>query len=160
MLVINILFGIPELSAAHLLLYRQIMTLARSYDWLKGVFLLAFGWHKYVVIRSSLDPFNWKIAHDYRVSYCNDVTVRSSTISKNLSSALLDPITINIRFRDDLTLGRVEKVTGDWPFICSPLGLVPKPGGWRRIHHLSYPRHHLVKLSYTRKMRGAQVHKI
>jgi hypothetical protein len=27
------------------------------------------------------------------------------------------------------------------PFICSPLGLVPKgSGGWRRIHHLSYPR--------------------
>jgi hypothetical protein len=27
------------------------------------------------------------------------------------------------------------------PFICSPLGLVPKgTGGWRRIHHLSYPR--------------------
>jgi hypothetical protein len=26
-------------------------------------------------------------------------------------------------------------------FICSPLGLVPKgSGGWRRIHHLSYPR--------------------
>ena len=113
MLVINILFGIPELSAALLLFYRQIMTLARSYDWLKGVFLLALGWHKYVVIRFSLDPSNWKIEHDYRVSYCNDVTVRSSIISKNLSSALLDPITINIRFRDDLTLGRVEKVTGD-----------------------------------------------
>ena len=43
-----------------------------------------------------------------------------------------------------MVLGRVEKVTGDRPFICSPLGLVPKPGGWRRIHHLSYPRHHSV----------------
>jgi hypothetical protein len=29
----------------------------------------------------------------------------------------------------------------DTPFLCSPLGLVPKgSGGWRRIHHLSYPR--------------------
>ena len=65
-------------------------------------------------------------------------------ISKNLSSALLDPTTINTKLRDDLALGRVEKVTGDWPFICSPLGLVPKPGGWRRIHHLSHPRHHSV----------------
>jgi hypothetical protein len=27
------------------------------------------------------------------------------------------------------------------PYICSPLGLVPKhDGGWRKIHHLSYPR--------------------
>ena len=65
-------------------------------------------------------------------------------ISKNLSSALLDPTTINTRLRDDLVLGRVEKVTGDRPFICSPLGLVPKPGGWRRIHHVSYPCHHSV----------------
>lgn len=65
-------------------------------------------------------------------------------ISKNLSSALLDPTTINTKLRDDLVLGRVEKVTGDRPFICSPLGLVPKPGGWRRIHHLSYPRHQSV----------------
>lgn len=65
-------------------------------------------------------------------------------ISKNLSSALLDPITINTKLRDDLDLGRVEIVTGDRPFICSPLGLVPKPGGWRRIHHLSHPPSHSV----------------
>jgi hypothetical protein len=26
-------------------------------------------------------------------------------------------------------------------FMCSPIGLVPKPGGsWRRIHHLSFPK--------------------
>lgn len=43
MLVINILFGTPEISAALLLFYRQIMTLARSYDWLKGVLPLALG---------------------------------------------------------------------------------------------------------------------
>lgn len=65
-------------------------------------------------------------------------------ISKNLSSALLDPTTINTKLRDDLNLGRVEIVTGDRPFICSPLGLVPKPGGWRRIHHLSHPPSHSV----------------
>lgn len=63
-------------------------------------------------------------------------------ISKNLSFALHDPTTINTKLRDDLALGRVKIVTRDWPFICSPLGLVPKPGRWHRIHHLSHPRHH------------------
>ncbi len=52
------LFDTPELSAALLLFYRQIMTLARSYDWLKGVLPLVLGWHKYVVICSPLDPSN------------------------------------------------------------------------------------------------------
>lgn len=80
MLVVNILFGTPELSAALLLFYRQIMTLARSYDWLKGALPLALGWHKCVVIRSPLDPSNWKIAHDYQVSHCNDVTVGTSQL--------------------------------------------------------------------------------
>ncbi len=49
-------------------------------------------------------------------------------ISKNLSSALLDPTTINTKLRDDLVLGQVEKVTRDRPFIYSLLGLVRKPG--------------------------------
>lgn len=81
MLVVNILFGTSELSAALLLFYRQIMTLARTHDWLKGVLPLALGWHKYAVIRSPLDPSNWKIAYEYQVSYCNDVTVRSLQFS-------------------------------------------------------------------------------
>lgn len=80
MLIINILFRTAELSAALLLFYRQIMTLAQSYNWLKGVLPLALGWHKYAVIRSPLDPSNWKIAHDYQVSYCNDITVQSSQL--------------------------------------------------------------------------------
>lgn len=42
------------------------MTLAQSYDWLKGVLPLELEWHKCVVIRSTLDPSNWKIAHDYQ----------------------------------------------------------------------------------------------
>ena len=78
MLVVNILFGIPELLAALLLFNRQIMILAQIYDWLKRVFLLALGWHKYVVICFPLDPSNKKIAHDYQVSYYNDITIRSS----------------------------------------------------------------------------------
>ena len=56
------------------------MTLARSYDWLTGVLPLALGWHKNVVILSPLDPSSWKIAHDYQVSYRNDVMVRSSKL--------------------------------------------------------------------------------
>jgi hypothetical protein len=36
---------------------------------------------------------------------------------------------------------QVPAPTSATHFICSPLGLVPKgSGGWRRIHHLSYPR--------------------
>lgn len=66
MLVSNILCGSPELSAALLLFYRQIMTFARSYDLSKGVFPLALGWHKYVVICFLLDPSNWKIGPLYR----------------------------------------------------------------------------------------------
>ena len=65
-------------------------------------------------------------------------------ISKNLSSALLNPIEINTKLSNDLAFGRVKKVTGNWLFICSPLGLIPKPGGWRHIHHLSHSRNHSV----------------
>ena len=77
MLVVNILFGTPELSVALLLFYRQIRTLAQSYDWLKDVFPLALEWYKHIVIYSSFDPSHKKIAHNYQVSYCNNITVRS-----------------------------------------------------------------------------------
>ena len=63
-------------------------------------------------------------------------------ISKKLSSALLNTIKIDTKLSNNLALSRVEKVTKNWPFICSSLGLVPKPGGWRRIHHLSHPHNH------------------
>ena len=33
---------------------------------LKGVLPLALGWHSYVVIRSPLDPSNWKIGPLYK----------------------------------------------------------------------------------------------
>lgn len=45
MLAVNILFGTPELSAALLLFYRQIVTPAQSHDWFKGVLPLALGWY-------------------------------------------------------------------------------------------------------------------
>ena len=62
-------------------------------------------------------------------------------LSKNLPSATLDPDTITAKLRGDLQLGRVIRVEPTFPYISSPLGLVPKhDGGLRRIHHLSYPR--------------------
>jgi hypothetical protein len=62
-------------------------------------------------------------------------------ISKNLKSSMLDPTVIKRKLSDDLALGRVLSTRPEAPFICSPLGLVPKhDGGFRRIHHLSHPR--------------------
>lgn len=89
-------------------------------------------------------------------------------LSRNLSSALEDPAIIDKKLTEDLALGRVVEVDAPTPpFICSPLGLVPKhEGGWRRIHHLSYPRGSSVndyipdgagELRYTRFQ---EVHKI
>ncbi len=60
----------------------------------------------------------------------------------NLTSALKDPPIIDKKLIKDLALGRVVEVEKPTPpFICSPLGLVPKhDGDWRRIHYLSHPR--------------------
>jgi len=61
-------------------------------------------------------------------------------LSKNLSSASLAPHIIDRQVTADLQHGRISLHTGSAPFISSPLGLVPKGnGGWRRIHHLSFP---------------------
>jgi hypothetical protein len=80
-------------------------------------------------------------------------------LSKNLKSSMLHPSTIKAKLLDDLQLGRVLSTSSDFPFISSPLGLVPKgDGGFRRIHHLSHPRGTSVndfipddasKISYT-----------
>ena len=62
-------------------------------------------------------------------------------LSKNLKSSILDPSIIKVKLLDDLQLGRILSTSSDFPFISSPLGLVPKgDGGFRRIHHLSHPR--------------------
>ena len=67
----------------------------------------------------------------------------TSIHSKNLTSALLDPQIIAQKLQDNLRSGRVIPATQKYPFISSPLGLVPKStGGLRRIHHLSHPRVH------------------
>lgn len=64
-------------------------------------------------------------------------------LSNNLASALEDPATIEKKLHEDLASSRVTQLQEPPtpPYIFSPLGLVPKnDGGWRRIHHLSYPR--------------------
>lgn len=61
MLVIKILRGTPELSAAFLLFYRQIMTFARNYDWSNRALPLASE-----CLRSPLDPSNWKVGPLYK----------------------------------------------------------------------------------------------
>jgi Reverse transcriptase (RNA-dependent DNA polymerase) len=61
-------------------------------------------------------------------------------LSKNLISADLDDHTIQDKLAADLKAGRVVVASPSPPYICSPLGLVPKHDkGWRRIHHLSHP---------------------
>ncbi len=63
-------------------------------------------------------------------------------LSDNLASALKDPAIIDKKLTENLALSRmvdIEKPTP--PFVCSPLSLVLKhDGGWRRSHHLLYPR--------------------
>ena len=63
-------------------------------------------------------------------------------LSNNLATALKDPAIIEKKLQEDLASGHVSVVQQPrTPFICSPLGLVPKHvGGWRRIHHLSHLR--------------------
>jgi hypothetical protein len=61
--------------------------------------------------------------------------------TNNLSTAQLDPESMTQMLEADLQLKRVSRSTGEFPFISSPLGFVPKPNGkLRRIHHLSHPR--------------------
>jgi hypothetical protein len=61
-------------------------------------------------------------------------------LSQNLQSATLEPHTITNKLLDDLKVGKVSRALPQFPFISSPLGLVPKNnGGYRRIHHLSHP---------------------
>jgi len=71
-------------------------------------------------------------------------------LSQNLKSAQSgqsdqldqsDQSEISDKLISDLALRRVVLRNPSFPFISSPLGLVPKgDGGYRRIHHLSYPQ--------------------
>jgi hypothetical protein len=62
-------------------------------------------------------------------------------ISTNLQTTALSLDTLTKGLDKDILLRRVTIATPVLPYICSLLGLVPKhDGGWRKIHHLSYPR--------------------
>jgi hypothetical protein len=62
-------------------------------------------------------------------------------VATNLSTAQLDPKSMTKMLQDDLQLRRVSKSLSTFPFICSPLGFVPKPNRKLRcIHYLSHPR--------------------
>lgn len=64
----------------------------------------------------------------------------SLIISKNQESVYLAPEVIDAKLDDDLAVGRIVPTSQSFPFISSPLGLVPKhDGGFRRIHNLSHP---------------------
>ena len=67
-------------------------------------------------------------------------------IGQNLSSATEAPEIITMDLENQIAKDRVTKLDSlPSKFISSPLGLVPKPkGGWRRIHHLSYPKRRSV----------------
>ena len=61
-------------------------------------------------------------------------------LSDNQESVHLSPGVINSKLQSDLADGRIVCTTASPPYICSPLGLVPKhDGGFRRIHNLSHP---------------------
>ncbi|KAF1967325.1 hypothetical protein BU23DRAFT_293488 [Bimuria novae-zelandiae CBS 107.79] len=78
------------------------------------------------------------LTHGARIGYTGE---EAHIISKNLASAFEAPQVIEVQLAKDLTLGRAGAHSGQSPFISSPLGLVPKAdGGWRRIHHLSFPQ--------------------
>ena len=67
-------------------------------------------------------------------------------IGENLSSAMEAPEIITKDPENQVAKNRMIKLDIlSSKFISSPLGLVPKSKrGWRRIHHLSYPKEHFV----------------
>ena len=78
------------------------------------------------------------ITYGYKIGFTGP---HNHHLSKNLSTALLDAPKMTATLLEDLKRKRVLQVDGESPFIGSPLGFVPKPGGkLRRIHHLSHPR--------------------
>lgn len=82
------------------------------------------------------------LLHGVLIGYEGPDQVR---LSRNLASAQNDQETITVKLKEDLHLRRVLPIQPIYPFISSPLGLVPKSsGGLRRIHHLSHPKLHSV----------------
>ena len=64
---------------------------------------------------------------------------KSTIISSNLRSALLEPRIIQKKLEQDLASGQIIFIALTIPLILSSLGLAPKANGdLRCIHHLSY----------------------
>ena len=72
---------------------------------------------------------------------------KQKIISGNLPPATNDPGTLTADLKNQIAEGRFTEVSQIRDhFICSNLGLAPKPNGkWRRIHYRSYPRGRSVK---------------
>ena len=71
---------------------------------------------------------------------------KQKIISTNLFSIIDNPDTLTINLEDKIAVDWLTEITNiEDHFICSYLGLVSKPNGKQyKIHHLSYPRGHLV----------------
>ena len=75
-------------------------------------------------------------------------------LSKNLASSEINRPFITNQIESDLFKRRIRPTSSSYPFISSPLGIVPKSnGGFRRIHHLSYPKDRSVN-DFIRKEYG------
>ena len=60
--------------------------------------------------------------------------------SENQQSVNLAPEIFDAQVQEDLARGHIVLASPTLPWICSPLGLVPKhDGGFQRIHNLSHP---------------------
>ena len=60
--------------------------------------------------------------------------------SENQQSVNLAPEIFDTQVQEDLARSRIVLASPTLPWICSPLGLVPKhDGGFRRMHNLSHP---------------------
>ena len=87
-------------------------------------------------------------SHKMQVRKTNRHTSHTVDLSscKNLLSATQNPAAIADKLSNELSLGCIAGLFLEWPFPSlhiSPLGLIPKkkkPGEFRLIHHLSFPR--------------------
>ena len=110
------------------------------------VFLILQGWKKHLAMY--LDLFFKQAIFDI-IEYGAKIGYIGSNqfiIGENLFLATKALKIIIMNLENQIAKDRVTKLdTLSSKFIFSLLGLVPKPkGGWRWIHHLFYPKKHLV----------------
>ena len=77
------------------------------------------------------------LTHGARIGYDGPEQI---IISRNLPIDESDFAFLDAKTTADEKAGLISRATPSFPFVSSPLGVVPKhDGGRRRIHHLSYP---------------------